>query len=322
MANLEKIIKVTQEQYDILASGGRVGDYVGLQDDYIYMIEDENTYLPTTGGTITGNLTVNGNTTFKNNSTYTSGKGIEFLYNSGAYTGIGLSINCDILNNEIIYLGNDENGDPLYKPLFVNDGNDIIYSEDNNYNKSIAFNTGSLLITNHTDTQNYINISSYSGAIYYYNEEDSEQYSYEFPEKSGIIALTSDIPSVSLTTTAGSESITVGSNTLNIVTRDTAQTITGLKTFGSNGFKINNVVFNGGDANLNYARVGNLYMYTSGGMITYSYGVFAPGTSATYNLGNSTHLWQDLYLSRNLTDGTNSITVANIQEKVQVKRYI
>ena len=45
MANLEKIIKVTQEQYDILASGGKVGDYVGLQDNYIYMIEDTNEYI-------------------------------------------------------------------------------------------------------------------------------------------------------------------------------------------------------------------------------------------------------------------------------------
>lgn len=43
MANLEKIIKVTQEQYDVLASGGKVGDYVGLQDNYIYMVEDKET---------------------------------------------------------------------------------------------------------------------------------------------------------------------------------------------------------------------------------------------------------------------------------------
>lgn len=45
MADLEKIIKVTQAQYDILASGGKVGDYVGLQDSYIYMIEDTNEYI-------------------------------------------------------------------------------------------------------------------------------------------------------------------------------------------------------------------------------------------------------------------------------------
>lgn len=58
MANLEKIIKVTQEQYDILASGGKVGDYVGLQDNYIYMVEDTNEYITTAGGTIDGPLTI------------------------------------------------------------------------------------------------------------------------------------------------------------------------------------------------------------------------------------------------------------------------
>lgn len=58
MANLEKIIKVTQEQYDILASGGKVGDYVGLQDEYIYMIEDTNEYITTAGGAIDGFLTI------------------------------------------------------------------------------------------------------------------------------------------------------------------------------------------------------------------------------------------------------------------------
>lgn len=63
MANLEKIIKVTQEQYDILASGGKVGDYVGLQDNYVYMIEDTNEYITTAGGTIDGPLTIATNET-------------------------------------------------------------------------------------------------------------------------------------------------------------------------------------------------------------------------------------------------------------------
>lgn len=40
MANLQKIIKVTQEQYDILASGGTVGEYTGLDENYIYLVQD------------------------------------------------------------------------------------------------------------------------------------------------------------------------------------------------------------------------------------------------------------------------------------------
>ena len=56
MADLEKIIKVTQAQYDILASGGKVGDYVGLQDNYIYMIEDTNEYITKSLTTTKGDM--------------------------------------------------------------------------------------------------------------------------------------------------------------------------------------------------------------------------------------------------------------------------
>lgn len=42
MANLQKIIKVTQEQYDILASGGTVGEYTGLDENYIYLVQDDS----------------------------------------------------------------------------------------------------------------------------------------------------------------------------------------------------------------------------------------------------------------------------------------
>ena len=44
MADLEKVIKVTQSQYDILASGGSVGSYVGLSSGYIYLVEDTTQY--------------------------------------------------------------------------------------------------------------------------------------------------------------------------------------------------------------------------------------------------------------------------------------
>ena len=44
MPNLQKVIKVTQQQYDILASGGTVGSYTGLNPNYIYLVEDNNEY--------------------------------------------------------------------------------------------------------------------------------------------------------------------------------------------------------------------------------------------------------------------------------------
>ena len=42
MANLQKVIKVTKAQYDILAAGGTVGDYTGLDDNYIYLVRDDS----------------------------------------------------------------------------------------------------------------------------------------------------------------------------------------------------------------------------------------------------------------------------------------
>ena len=43
MSKLQKIIKVTKEQHQILSDGGTVGDYTGLNPDYIYLIEEDGT---------------------------------------------------------------------------------------------------------------------------------------------------------------------------------------------------------------------------------------------------------------------------------------
>jgi len=45
MAQLKKVVKLTQAQYNILASGGTVGSYTGLSEDYIYLIQDTTQYL-------------------------------------------------------------------------------------------------------------------------------------------------------------------------------------------------------------------------------------------------------------------------------------
>lgn len=47
-----------------------------------------------------------------------------------------------------------------------------------------------------------------------------------------------------------------------------------------------------------------------------------PDANDSYDLGSGSLYWRNLQLSGNLTDGTNSITIASIQEKVPVKRYI
>ena len=68
MANLQKIIKVTQAQYNTLAEGGTVGSYTGLDPNFLYLIKDTNTYITSAGGTINGDLVVNGETTLSNST--------------------------------------------------------------------------------------------------------------------------------------------------------------------------------------------------------------------------------------------------------------
>jgi hypothetical protein len=45
MSQLEKIIKVTQDQYNTLKQGGTVGAYTGIDPNYIYLVEDDTNYL-------------------------------------------------------------------------------------------------------------------------------------------------------------------------------------------------------------------------------------------------------------------------------------
>ncbi len=129
---------------------------------------------------------------------------------------------------------------------------------------------------------------------------------------------------VSLITTSGQEAVNVGSTSLNVVTTDTQQTIAGNKTFT-------------GSLNTRSITVENTYGISANyfkdvKQIGYSQAYGAPDieltssniklyksvlpNDANKDLGNSSLKWRDAYISRNLTDGTNSITVAQAVEKV------
>ena len=41
MGTLQKIVKVTQQQYDALKSGDTVGDYTGINSNYIYLVQED-----------------------------------------------------------------------------------------------------------------------------------------------------------------------------------------------------------------------------------------------------------------------------------------
>lgn len=130
------------------------------------------------------------------------------------------------------------------------------------------------------------------------------------------------VEGLSLTTTVGQEAITVGNDTLKIVTRDTDQTITGEKTFTS-PIHLDEDSYTSLEYDTNKIKIYNdtsCLTYTYGGADLELTGSAAAGGAA--NLGSTSEPWTTLYISGNLTDGTNSVTIANIQEKVQVKRYI
>jgi len=122
------------------------------------------------------------------------------------------------------------------------------------------------------------------------------------PNNTGTIALTTDIPSITLTTTAGSEALTVGSDTLNLVTRDTAQTVSGIKTFSATPILSNNIFLkamhptNGNS----YALIG----MTNGANVEVGFNtekIILNGSSLypAYNidLGNTTQQWKNIYLT-------------------------
>ena len=45
MANLKKVVKLTEAQYETLAAGGTVGEYTGLSENYMYLVQDTSTTL-------------------------------------------------------------------------------------------------------------------------------------------------------------------------------------------------------------------------------------------------------------------------------------
>lgn len=137
------------------------------------------------------------------------------------------------------------------------------------------------------------------------------------PDASGNVQI--DIPSVSLTTTTGSEAVTVGASSLSVATRNTAQTISGTKTFSAGPVLNNNVYLQfknkaGTAKDVLGINSSNAILLGSADYDTAYRGSskFYPWVGDTKDLGASDKKWKDLYLSGNLINGANSISVAQI----------
>ena len=292
MANLQKIVKVTQAQYDTLASGGTVGSYTGLNDNYVYLIEDTNEYITSNGGTING-----GNIDFYNNC------GIaELDENDNVFAGFCI----DYYGSEIIYNSNND-----YRPLFANDNGEIIFSEGGDYHDSTTVNTGMFVVGDYTDTNNYVSTDAETGAFYYYDSTDDLEYELLLPHASGTLALTSDLSSyVDLTS---------------------AQDITGVKTFtteiklantsNSKKFSITNDATNN-RVEFNYNNTPYLYLNETENAVK-TLTLIPVGNSGTKDLGSSSQKWKDIYSSGyfygnnarfnliELQNGTNALGFSN-----------
>lgn len=162
---------------------------------------------------------------------------------------------------------------------------------------------------------------------------------WHLPDASGTIALTSDIPSIALNTTLNTESITVGSDTLKIMTTDTDQTINGTKTFNSYPiiYGISNSENNNTIASFNYDSTEGSDVVSTGHFVAYgdddSSNTLKPITEYAQAEGGDVDAYyfstgitlidaEELVESVKLSYPAKSGTFALTNDLPQVKRYI
>ena len=148
-----------------------------------------------------------------------------------------------------------------------------------------------------------------------------------------------DIPSVALNTTLNTESITVGSDTLKVMTTDTDQTISGTKTFTSNPiiYGISNSENNNMIASFNYNSTEGSNVVSTGYFIAYgdddSSNTLKPTTEYAEAQGSDVDAYyfstgitlldaEGLAESVKLSYPAKSGTFALTSDIPQVKRYI
>ena len=518
MENLERIVKLTAGQYRTLANGGTVGDYHGLDDNYIYLVKSDSNDLPVIN--LTSDLTVGDIYDLPSKSAMIYDEENRALYEASYFYGdldaqhhsvvsFYLKNNLgyyfvqehidyaddytiqDILDGnegsyisyvtsdagtitledtKIIFRKSDESGDftsffginanqfdreLLYlsdsyqdRALFANSKGYLIYSENDDYNVDFTFNTNQFRIVDSNDTNSVLAFDPETATISHTSGATTRDW--EFPyDKSGVLALTSDIPGVIDVTNGvtadikaqvtakpstilyyngyyyvpqydGSESGNTIPNYYNCFEGDSGEfhyltinwddlevnhqsegyvmegtlsnyhakdssvipTANGTLDIGSSSYKYKDLYLSGelnfaSGYKIDYATNSTLTLHSGNNI--FATNNFLPRTTNNYDLGNGTFTWRDLYLSGNITngsnlitwgsnselilgapagypvrlrgatepyydntynlgqptlrwknayvagnlsDGTNSITVANIQEKVQVKRYI
>lgn len=117
---------------------------------------------------------------------------------------------------------------------------------------------------------------------------------------------------------------TIQWNTDNYVTTDTDQTITGVKTFSAQPVVksikfVNNTTSPTGSAfEIHNDNGYNAKIRMNGKGLMFTAGAVYPSEASGEDFGSSGYKWKDIYLSGNITDGTNSTAVSDIASKSNV----
>lgn len=119
--------------------------------------------------------------------------------------------------------------------------------------------------------------------------------------------------------TSGSLSLQSNSGVISIFSQLRPSTNNTLD-LGSSSYKWKDLYMGGtlhlGNNEIKVDQYDQLLFGTATGYPNLFYGAVMPRYDNTYNLGGTNFRFKNVYVSENLTDGTNSITVANIQSKV------
>ena len=144
-------------------------------------------------------------------------------------------------------------------------------------------------------------------------------YNYDFPKQTTFIFADSSMWKPQYSENDGLRLYRLSTGYVNL---DGAQTISGAKTFSTSPILNNGVYLKGkNSSSTQYGLIGissanNVVINPDSVSDTIIYGNrFRPGSGATPDLGSSSNKWKDIYLSGSLSDGTNSISVANIVAK-------
>ena len=136
MANLQKVVKLTKSQYNTLANGGTVGEYTGLNSNYIYLVDGDKDY--------------------EINSVYAYELTDDELREVAVFQTDGDSGTGLVLNGHLIVYGDDDAGNSQKPANVIASGSDI---------DTTLFNTGVCVYDNSSDHEYKISFPGKSGTF-------------------------------------------------------------------------------------------------------------------------------------------------------------